>query len=184
MDEELLEGKPTQPSEPLSPSVDTEALEAPSADDEEFLTTFQSLSRNNTVDKSFANFKERIASEPAQVLRYQKWGSPLWIGPTVPQEGSIPPCELCGAKRRFEMQIMPQLLQHLEVEPDGDVNEETATIDWGVLGIFTCENSCSIGDSYVEEYVYSNSVSTDIPDGMDDDDDSDSDDDEAGGVGL
>ncbi len=58
-------------------------------------------------------------------------GTPLWIGPEVPQ--SVPPCELCGQERVFEFQINPQLLQHLALDSSVDDG-----VDWGVLAVYTC----------------------------------------------
>ncbi|XP_065082188.1 programmed cell death protein 2 [Ochlerotatus camptorhynchus] len=98
-------------------------------------------------DRHFDEFKKRIAFDPDQVLRYERKGDPLWQSPVVPSE--IPCCELCGGRRVFEFQIMPQLLNSLKNE----------NIDWGTLTIFTCEQSCDTADrSYAKEYVYKQDV--------------------------
>ncbi|KAL3868880.1 hypothetical protein ACJMK2_041636 [Sinanodonta woodiana] len=53
-------------------------------------------------------------------------------------------------------QVMPQLLIHLNVDSLGD------SIDWGTLCVFTCADSCDIGNNYHEEFVYKQDVSDSI----------------------
>lgn len=43
---------------------------------------------------------------------------------------------------------MPQLLNHLK--DDG--------IDWGIINVYTCENSCDTDSKYVREFVYKQDV--------------------------
>ena len=56
-------------------------------------------------DKMFLKFKDKISSYPDQVLRYGKGEKPLWVSdsniPTL-----IPNCSTCGAKRKFEFQVI------------------------------------------------------------------------------
>nr|CAI5839134.1 unnamed protein product [Callosobruchus analis] len=77
---------------------------------------------------------------------YQRGGNPLWIAkkplPTIPR------CENCGGPRRFEFQVMPQLLAFLH---------ET-TLDWGVLVVYTCDASCDVDGKYKEEFVFKQDV--------------------------
>ncbi|CAN0429666.1 unnamed protein product, partial [Phaeothamnion confervicola] len=136
----------------------------------------------------------------AQVLRYARWGAgrPLWCssaglppgeeaapakaaagaanaaGATEAAASFPPPCERCGAPRRFEAQVMPQLLHYLRVESGaapaaaaarlaqlqienrswragGDGGDGArglfatkTSIDWGVLTIYTCTASCDV----------------------------------------
>lgn len=87
------------------------------------------------VDRDFVRFRDRVACEKSQVLRYERAGVPLWIGSHKPNEVTdIPCCPNCGQPRIYEFQINPQLLSHLQVE----TVIERATIDWGVLAIYTC----------------------------------------------
>lgn len=98
-------------------------------------------------DKYFTKFKKRIAGEPEQVLRYHRGGEPLWISSALPSD--IPPCDLCGSRRVFEFQAMPQMLNSLKNE----------NIDWGTLAVYTCEQSCNTADgSYAKEFVYKQDV--------------------------
>ncbi|XP_046330210.2 programmed cell death protein 2-like [Haliotis rufescens] len=103
-------------------------------------------------DKQFAKFKARIATNPDQVLRYDRNGTPLWISAShKPQPSDIPPCS-CGAPRQFEFQILPQLLGYLNVDSVGD------SIDWGTLCIYTCFKSCDIGNKYQPEFLWKQDI--------------------------
>ncbi|XP_020041661.1 programmed cell death protein 2 isoform X1 [Castor canadensis] len=107
-------------------------------------------------DHIFQKFKTQIALEPEQILRYGRGIEPMWIsGENIPQEKDIPDCP-CGAKRIFEFQVMPQLLNHLKADRLG------TSVDWGVLTIFTCAESCTLGTGYTEEFVWKQDV-TDTP---------------------
>ncbi|VCW70045.1 unnamed protein product, partial [Gulo gulo] len=107
-------------------------------------------------DKIFQKFKTKIALEPEQVLRYGRGIAPVWIsGENIPQEKDIPNCP-CGAKRIFEFQVMPQLLNHLKADRLG------RSIDWGVLAVFTCAENCGLGTGYTEEFVWKQDI-TDTP---------------------
>jgi pre-rRNA-processing protein TSR4 len=55
-------------------------------------------------DKCFLKFKDTIQGYPEQVLRYKKGEDPLWVS-DANMPSSIPNCELCGSKRRFEFQV-------------------------------------------------------------------------------
>ena len=63
-----------------------------------------------------------------------------------------PPCELCGAKRGFELQVMPQLLHFLKVE-DRNQKPQTA-LDFGTIAIYTCTASCGQEGGYASEYAW------------------------------
>ncbi|NWR88959.1 PDCD2 protein, partial [Furnarius figulus] len=100
-------------------------------------------------DKIFQMFKEKVAAEPEQIIRYCRGGEgPVWVsGENRPEEKDIPNC-LCGAKRIFEFQIMPQLLNHLQVDSLGE------SIDWGTLVVYTCADSCGGANEYLEEFIW------------------------------
>ena len=77
-----------------------------------------------TKDPVTMNFYDRInrtGDVKTQCLRYLRWpdqelcsisSTPLWIRSDCQPE-SIPECENCGAERKFEFQIMPQMLHYL-----------------------------------------------------------------------
>ncbi|XP_054450932.1 programmed cell death protein 2 [Pteronotus mesoamericanus] len=103
-------------------------------------------------DKIFQKFKTKVALEPEQILRYGRGIAPVWIsGENVPREEDIPDCP-CGSRRAFEFQVMPQLLNHLKADRLG------RSLDWGVLAVFTCAESCGLGSGYAEEFVWKQDV--------------------------
>ncbi|KFQ62059.1 Programmed cell death protein 2, partial [Pelecanus crispus] len=123
------------------------AGEAFQALDEE---TLEAMAKHETEeDKIFQMFQEQIAAEPEQIIRYCRGGEgPIWVsGDNIPEEKDIPNC-LCGAKRIFEFQIMPQLLNHLQVDSLGE------SIDWGTLVVYTCADNCGEGNKYLEEVIW------------------------------
>ncbi|XP_069463029.1 programmed cell death protein 2 [Ambystoma mexicanum] len=116
----------------------------------------QAMAKKETKeDKIFECFKNKIASAPKQVLRYCRGGDPIWIScEHIPQETDIPNCS-CGAKRIFEFQVMPQLLNHLNVDSLED------SIDWGTLAVFTCADNCGDEQQYTEEFLWKQDVAFD-----------------------
>ncbi|NWQ67680.1 PDCD2 protein, partial [Neopipo cinnamomea] len=112
--------------------------------------TLEALAKRETEeDKIFQMFKEKVAAEPEQIIRYCRGGEdPIWVsGENRPEEKDIPNC-LCGAKRIFEFQIMPQLLNHLQVDSLGE------SIDWGTLVVYTCAANCGGANEYLEEFIW------------------------------
>lgn len=101
-------------------------------------------------DKAFMRFKKKIQDYPDQILRYDRSGQPLWIA-EEPLPFNIPRCKACGGERHFEFQIMPQLLSVLK----------ESILDWGVLAVYTCSNSCT-SDGYKTEYIFKQDVSEDV----------------------
>lgn len=93
-----------------------------------------------TKDVDTMKFYHRINSIPnvnTQCLRYLRWPdeeqclqttSPLWIRSDYkPQGENIPSCERCGAKRRFEFQLMPQMLHYLLKDHELEKAKEGST---------------------------------------------------------
>ncbi|XP_029987088.1 programmed cell death protein 2 [Sphaeramia orbicularis] len=119
-------------------------------------TDLEEMAMHETADnKVFQRFKKRIAPEPHQVVRYSRGGSPLWVSAQhIPSDQDIPQCP-CGAKRIFEFQVMPQLLNSLCVDSTG------ASIDWGTLAIYTCSVSCNHDDQYSPEFIWKQDFSSD-----------------------
>ncbi|KFP80132.1 Programmed cell death protein 2, partial [Acanthisitta chloris] len=93
--------------------------------------------------------KRETEEDKINIIRYCRGGEgPIWVsGENKPEEKDIPNC-LCGAKRIFEFQIMPQLLNHLQVDSLGE------SIDWGTLVVYTCADNCGEGDKYLEEFIW------------------------------
>ncbi|XP_057977939.1 uncharacterized protein LOC131164627 [Malania oleifera] len=101
--------------------------------------------------KCWASFQERIARAPEQVLRYcmDARAIPLWpISSGQPSMADIPKCSYCGGLRKFEFQIMPQLLYYFSVK------NEVNSLDWGTIVVYTCEASCQGSLGYKEEFAW------------------------------
>lgn len=101
----------------------------------------------------FLEFQDRIRKAPSQCIRYcfEDSVTPLWPNRQGAMIDQIPNCELCGAERRFEFQILPQMLNHLNIDPLDDEG-----YDWGTIAIYSCSKSCSLPGSpaYVPEFVF------------------------------
>lgn len=101
-------------------------------------------------DAVFQKFRKVCTREPDQVIRYYRnGGEPLWITTVEESVGcqliDIPNCEICQTQRKFEFQLMPQMLNHFEKDD----------IDWGTILVYTCPKSCDIPAKlgYVREFV-------------------------------
>eukprot|EP00890_Picochlorum_soloecismus_P003718 jgi/Picsp_1/4347/NSC_01853-R1_programmed cell death 2 len=106
--------------------------------------------------RDFASFAQRISLEPSQILRYCFEPGVKPICPSskgIPSDESIPPCQHCQGPRKFEFQVMPQLLNNLNVDPLDKLSP-----DWSMIAVYSCAASCTTqstdGCSYVEEYVW------------------------------
>lgn len=116
-------------------------------------------------------FQQRIRLEPNQVLRYAYDSEPAWITYPFPPTHDIPLCPVCNARRVYECQLMPALLSFITsdgrdkkqtpsnpeiiLEPNQDtvVNPNVLSLelknrlgegmDFGVVTVWSCPNSCS-----------------------------------------
>ncbi|KAJ3165939.1 Programmed cell death protein 2 [Geranomyces variabilis] len=111
------------------------------------------------VDKAFLRFQKRILKEPEQVVRYARVSyadgphpEPLWVSDNGKiAQSDVPQCPHCNGPRVFEFQVMPQLLNVLEI------NHYTAdALDWGTVAVYSCIANCRPSDerAYVEEFVW------------------------------
>ena len=66
----------------------------------------------------------------------------------------FPKCRACQGNTDVEFQVMPGLLAQMDSNVGG--KEE---LDWGVLNVLTCKNSCGGKGGYVEEYLWRQEVS-------------------------
>jgi pre-rRNA-processing protein TSR4 len=88
-------------------------------------------------DAATMDFYDRIKGPEnvqEQVLRYMRWpsndvalesNSPLWIR-SDHQPDKIPACPYCGADRKFEFQIMPQMIHYLL--KDHEINRSSSEV--------------------------------------------------------
>lgn len=109
-------------------------------------------------DKHYIRFLTRVALAKDQVLRYSRWhdGNVLWVhtGATLAPD-SAPACPHCGGARKFEFQVLPQLLFYLHVDTQSTLSDiGSKSCDWGTLAIYTCVNSCALETQYSEEYLH------------------------------
>lgn len=104
--------------------------------------------------KVFNLFKRTSSGEVIRYCSYDDTSSnrePLWLSNRNKPNLPIPKCDCCGSDRRFEFQIMPQILSKI-------VDSEES-LDWGTLVVYTCSKSCPIDshgceDQYKEEYLW------------------------------
>jgi pre-rRNA-processing protein TSR4 len=110
------------------------------------------IEKNMPLEKRhFASFAARIAGAPSQILRYcfEDGSGPICPSPHgIPTPDQIPPCEYCGASRKFEFQILPQVLNILGVDPADD-----DALDFGTIAVYSCSRSCS-GQGYKREFAW------------------------------
>jgi pre-rRNA-processing protein TSR4 len=83
-------------------------------------------------------------SDPTQVVRYcfEDGAEPLWPSVTrAPQrtDRTVPPCPRCLAPRKFEFQVLPQIINHLDVD-----SELASAVDFGTMAVYTCSKSCAL----------------------------------------
>ncbi|KAJ2740533.1 hypothetical protein GGI20_005756 [Coemansia sp. BCRC 34301] len=108
------------------------------------------------VDQAFLLFQRRIQKSPDQVIRYTRSSDssePLFVSDTgkPKMRADVPDCELCGAAREFEFQIMPQMLNYMSID-----SADPTSVDWGTLLIYSCPRSCcstSAASAYTSEVI-------------------------------
>lgn len=111
-------------------------------------------------DKHYIRFLTRVALAKDQVLRYGRWQDPssvLWVHSSMvlADDTAIPPCPRCGAARKFEFQVLPQLLSYLHVDQASSLQQiGEKSCEWGTLVVYTCTSSCKLEGEYAEEHVH------------------------------
>lgn len=98
-------------------------------------------------DKMFHHFVSRIQSNPGQILRYiRDAGSPLFLYPVSDLPIS---CRHCQGELVYEMQILPTLIQRLQLVGGG-----VGHLEFGTVFILACRRSCwTTGDNMKQEYI-------------------------------
>jgi len=93
------------------------------------------------------------SSPPPKTKRQQQ--QPLWISPKNQIDlENVPKCKYCGGQREFEFQIMPQLLNYLNID-----HFEKDSLDWGIIACYTCSGSCGDGSkAYFEEFAHCQNI--------------------------
>ncbi|CAG9772430.1 unnamed protein product [Ceutorhynchus assimilis] len=99
-------------------------------------------------DKMFHHFVTKIKSNPEQVLRYCREGSPLLL---YPLQEPLKKCKHCQKELVFEFQLIPTIISKLRLECDAN---HLNRLDFGTVLIYTCKNSCwGANDAFKEEIV-------------------------------
>ena len=91
------------------------------------------------------HFNKVIERANLQVLRVNRWNNDaiLWANKDTKADlAAIPPYPYCGKERKFEFQIMPQLIYLLGTDPEA-AKTKYPEIDFGSLVVFTCCESCA-----------------------------------------
>ncbi|KAJ4763242.1 Programmed cell death protein 2 [Rhynchospora pubera] len=138
-------------SEGNSSSTGTSAIVTKYNKTDEALQSVMDQFEADADKKSWASFEERISRAPEQVLRYCRdaTAKPLWpLCSGRPSKTEIPPCRYCKGPLCYEFQIMPQLLYYFGVKNDSN------SLDWGTIAVFTCLASCESSISYKEEFAW------------------------------
>jgi len=125
--------------------------------------TVEEDERLSEEDRILRGFQDRQRRAPRQVIRYAYGGKPFW---SIPDQNlksgkvlwSVPNCSYCGEERKFEMQVLPSILDALEVDKcqtesktktkDGSVALDDLLsngLNFGSIAVFTCSNtSCRV----------------------------------------
>jgi pre-rRNA-processing protein TSR4 len=126
------------------------------------------------VDKTFLKFQKRVEYDSDQVLRYVRTfydeedtevidenSEPLWVSDINQLSADeIPNCPNCSQPRKFELQLLPQILNYLNLDFTMD-----RSLDYGTLLIYSCNKNCSSTEpgeeAYQEEFVWEQPFSAD-----------------------
>jgi len=108
--------------------------------------------RNTAYTKNFSRFLKHTQRAPEQILRYCLGGDALWV--TNRDMPTIPPCDVCGAERTFELQLMPHGLNWIGANlVTGETWNPTLRLaGCGSVFVFSCSAFCE-GDKLREELV-------------------------------
>lgn len=110
------------------------------------LESYEKASYNDAI---FHKFHKRLQRCPRQLIRFCWEGAPLFISQPPPswEPGR---CESCGARRCFELQAMPALIQSLEVQ--GCAQLQGPAVEFGTVLFYSCSASCwKEGDTWLPE---------------------------------
>ncbi|OWZ22165.1 Programmed cell death protein 2 [Phytophthora megakarya] len=117
----------------------------------------EALGHTKDQDPQYVRFLTRVTLAKDQVLRYSRWENEavLWVHSESMHTGDVPPCERCGGERKFEFQVLPQLLNYLGVDQQGSLGDITSrSCEWGTLAVYTCTKSCPLETQCAQEFLH------------------------------
>jgi pre-rRNA-processing protein TSR4 len=143
-------------------SATADAANDPFADDADFTVSQKDLNEalgtEGAQDKHYVRFLTRVELAKDQVLRYARWQdqSVLWVHSAATLEpAAVPPCPRCQCPRKFEFQILPQLLFYLQVDDASSLAQiSEKSCEWGTLVAYTCSESCALDGDAAEELLH------------------------------
>lgn len=116
------------------------------------------------VEKTLWRFQKRLMVSPTQVARFPTYGDTPLLYTSDPKhcppaDDKIPRCEACGAARKFEFQLMPNVLSLLRPEASASSPplaaassapgaapsvslDEVDGMEWSTVLVYTCQKSC------------------------------------------
>lgn len=115
------------------------------------------LGHTKDQDPQYVRFLTRVALAKDQVLRYSRWEEEavLWVHSEGMHSGDVPPCERCGGERKFEFQVLPQLLNYLGVDHQSSLGDiSSRSCEWGTLAVYTCAKSCPLETQCAQEFLH------------------------------
>ena len=169
---ETLTGTGTGTAETTGSSVEVGDSDEEDLDDEtlEQCDVNKMTGSTGVSDETTINFMTKIAQGGSdQCLRYCRWNNEalLWTSDEGKCDSSaVPRCSTCNSERKFEFQIMPQMLHFLQVENKSEEisakifkEKQDASCDFGTIAVYTCVNSCDGGGkegegAYQAEYAW------------------------------
>lgn len=161
----VIEQEPEKKRDASSNSHDYEKSEMEHLVDDMKLDTSNEQAENTDtgVDGMFIKFQKRVEREPQQVIRHlmqpEHVHEPLWVSSIgKPSVKDIGCCRICGEVKDFEVQVMPQMVSHLQIKDTGNKD----SIDWGSLMVYTCGKFCwEEGKVYEEAVIWKQDFSGD-----------------------
>lgn len=116
----------------------------------------EALGHTTDQDPQYVQFLTRVALSKDQVLRYSRWNDAvLWVHSEGMLDGNVQSCERCGSERKFEFQVLPQLLNYLGVDHESSLRDLTSrSCEWGTLVVYTCTQSCALESQCVQEVLH------------------------------
>eukprot|EP01065_Artemidia_motanka_P049463 TRINITY_DN8205_c0_g2_i1.p1 TRINITY_DN8205_c0_g2~~TRINITY_DN8205_c0_g2_i1.p1 ORF type:complete len:342 (+),score=122.20 TRINITY_DN8205_c0_g2_i1:56-1027(+) len=109
----------------------------------------------NLADPCLTSFQLRMQRCGRQVVRWGYGGSPLWLSTAHQPTAPPPPCA-CGARRCFELQIMPTVVwavrADLHPKPNRSLGDDG--LDFGTAAIYSCDGGDEHRQGLFEDFIF------------------------------